>query len=309
MLLATQEVTTGRVLRLDDWLPDIQELPALPAAVTRLLAALDAPNSSARDIARIIESDQALVTKVLRLANSAAYGTTEKVTTVHRATVRLGMGTLKGLALSYGLYLSLSGPNRDLLDAHFWAHSVAAGLAAQEIARRTRMPDAEEAFIIGLLHDVGQVLLAYWFQSDYRALVREQRQGSVPLDILETRRLGVSHAAVGAAFLKHWGLPATLVHAVEFHHELYRVPATIKRYPALAELADTAAQRAGYYGLGSTNPNRAYSLGALRLLRTTEAALKDIEVFLQEEVPRQAGLLRIAPPAAHSAGLLPSEAA
>jgi len=297
------------VLRLDEWLPEIQELPAIPAAVTRLLVALDSTGSDAREVAHILESDPALATKVLRLANSVAYAAAEKSGNVQRAVVRLGYSNIKGLALSHGLYLSLSGENRDVLDAHFWGHCVAAGLAAQEIARSAKLHSIDDAFIIGLLHDVGQVLLAHWFQADYRALIREHRQGSVPLDLLETRRLGVSHAAVGAAFLKHWGMPATVIHAVEFHHELYRVPATIKRFPALAELADTCAQRAGYYGLSGSHPNRAYSLGAMRLLATNADALTPVEAYLQAEIPRHASLLRIQAPAAHSSSLLPSEAA
>lgn len=297
------------MVNLEQWLPDVQELPAIPAAVTRLLVALDAPGTSASEIARIVESDPALASKVLRLANSAAYGLPEKVANVHRATVCLGFSTLKGLALSHGLYLALQGQNRDLLDNHFWAHCVAAGIASLELARKSQEGLLDDAFIIGLLHDVGQILLAYWFRDDYTALIREHREGSVPLAVLESQRLGVSHAVVGGAFLRHWGMPATLVHAVEFHHELYRVPSTTKRYPALAELADTCAQRAGYYGLSGSNPNRAYSAGALRMLRTTPEAMEKIEELLQREVPRQAGLLKIEAPPIHSVRLIPGKAA
>lgn len=300
-----QEDRAGRIMpRTDDWLLEVQELPAMPAAVTRLLAVMDQPSASARDVARIIEADPALAAKVLRMANSAAYGASGEIASVHRATVLLGMYTLKGLVLSYGLYLSLEGPNRDLLDAHFWGHCVAAGIAAQEIAKRARFSDHEDAFVLGLLHDIGQVLLAYWFANDYRALVREHRQGAVPLHVLEMRRLGCSHAMVGAAFLKQWGMPPALIHAVEFHHDLYQVPANIKRYPALAELADTAAQRAGYYGLSSMYAEREYSAGALRLARLTAEQMTQIELYIQEEVPRQAGLIRIEPPAAHSTPLI-----
>lgn len=94
------------MLRLDEWLPEIQELPAIPAAVTRLLVALDSTGSDAREVAHILESDPALATKVLRLANSVAYAAAEKSGNVQRAVVRLGYSNIKGLALSHGLYLS-----------------------------------------------------------------------------------------------------------------------------------------------------------------------------------------------------------
>ena len=292
-------------------LTQVTELPALPAAVTRLLATIDARRSSAADIARIIQSDPALAAKVLRLANSAAYGMGETITSVQRATVILGTITIKGMALSYGLFSSIGGPHHDLLDSHFWAHCVSAGIAGQEIARRGGLTEAHEGFMVGLLHDVGQVLLAYWVPSDYSEAVQEQRHTHMPLSIVEQRRFGCTHGQVGAAFLRTWGFPPNIVHAIEYHHEVWKVGVGQKAGPALAQLADIAACRAGFYGLSSGEALQSFPPGLARMVGCSDDAMDDVVALVGPRLRSHADLLHIEAPPAHSVRLLqmPPEAA
>lgn len=267
----------------------------MPVAVTRLLATLDEPSSAARDVARIIESDQGLTVKLLRLANSAAVGVKEPIGNAHRATVLLGYGTIRGMALAYGLFTTMGSHQRGPIDQHFWAHGVAAGIAAQEIARRSRCMDPADAFALGLLHDIGQLVLAYFAGEHYRPIVERHESGGVPLQVLEQQELGCTHAQVGAAFLRQWNMPSALVHAIEFHHEVWKVQG-LRIMPALATLSDSAACQASYHGRSGTPGKRAWSPGMARVLRLETRELDDVVSEVQCRLLEHAALLRIVPP-------------
>jgi hypothetical protein len=156
-------------------LDDARDLPSLPEVAVKVSRLADDPNASAASIARVIATDQGLTARILRLANSALYGVARRVGTVQEAVVILGLGTIRNLTLAASIYPALGAavPGYDLAKGELWRHSVAAALCAQELARR--MPRAprpgagaapsaavspDEAFVAGLLHDIGKTLLS-----------------------------------------------------------------------------------------------------------------------------------------------------
>ena len=268
------------------------ELPALPEAVGRLLDALNAASSGAKDVARIVESDSALATKLLRLANSAAYGQTDPIGDVHRATVVLGFDVVRSMALSYGLFASLYDPTEKILNAQYWSHTVAAAFACQRVAQLTRMDQSYAAYTIGLLHDVGQAVFAHLIPYEYAEILDEHKATYIPLSILEMEQLGTTHAKIGAAFLRQCNMPMYLIHAVEYHHRIWETPFN-KRYPALAVLGDTAAYRAGYAGVTGEDEDREWPAGPMRTLRLQRPVLDELVEEIDEHLSQQAALLAI----------------
>lgn len=228
------------------------DLPAQPQAYTALLHALDNPDASLDEVARLVEQDLAIAAKCLQLANSAFFGLPRRVGTVQHAVRLLGLDTVRMLVCTVALFQTFA-PRPGHASgglAELQAHSlVAARLAAR------LMPDpgrADEAFMTALLHDVGKLILATrpvaarggqaghgWLAAAAHAV-----QTGLPLVEAERAHLGVTHAEVGAYLLGLWGLPPVVLEAVAFHHQPDRLSARAFDLLGAVHVADALASQA-----------------------------------------------------------------
>lgn len=199
----------------DQILKKIKELPPLPLVVQKLLKVMEDDNSSADDISQVLNSDQAMASKVLKLVNSSFYGLSGKVTTVPRAIVILGVAALRNLSLGLGVAKVMAKAGDGELMQKFWDHSIAAAASCEVLARHTKLVVPEEAFVAGLLHDIGHLVLLAAVPDEFRQVMD---QG--PSNLLENERqtIGMAHTRAGQKLLKHWHLPSVLSDAVRFHH-------------------------------------------------------------------------------------------
>lgn len=197
----------------------IRELPPLPSIVFSMNEALMSPHTSAREVARVLSSDPAVVSRLLALANSAYYGLGQRVTTVTHAVMVLGFNTVRNVVLAATIFRSLGAVSpRGAFDQHrFWKHSIACGTLSRILARRRGESHAEEMFILGLLHDVGKLVIAAWLSED-AARIRARVDEGARLHEAESEVLETTHADVGAALLERWRLPRLYVEAVRHHH-------------------------------------------------------------------------------------------
>lgn len=196
----------------------IGDLPTLPFIAAKLLDTLADDNASAVDVARILASDQAASARLLRLANSAAYSPSRPVATVRDAIVLIGFAAVRRIALGLAVLDNYtSGPPVSGLDyTRLWLHALATGAAARELAPRMRK-DGEEAFMAGLLHDVGKVMLATGAPEEYsRAVGLSER---MPLIEAEREVFGFDHGAVAGILLAEWQFPGSVIDAAAHHHE------------------------------------------------------------------------------------------
>ena len=198
----------------------VQDLPPLPVALQRLITLTQSPDASFDDIARTAEMDQGLGVRMLRAANSAYYGLSRQVKTVSQATVLLGRNTVRNLALSLSVLML-----RDRMDdswplapGPFWEHTFGVASAARALARYLQLSDPDEAFVVGLLHDVGKVVLAGSDREGYARLIQQAQATQRPLHALEREAYGMDHASVGASVCRRWQLPDTLANAVAMPH-------------------------------------------------------------------------------------------
>ena len=199
----------------------VHALPPLPAAVQRLLVLAQQPEADFREIADVIVTDQTLTARTLRAANSALYALPRRVQTVQQATVLLGRDTLTSLAVGAAV-LSLQSQVQHAWPADpqgFWRHSMGVALATRMLARPLGLQDAEEAFVAGLLHDIGKLVLLNYFGDIYAQVVLAAQYGTKPLHLLERELFEVDHAAVGQALCRHWNIPPALTRAVAEHHD------------------------------------------------------------------------------------------
>ncbi|HYR96844.1 MAG TPA: HDOD domain-containing protein [Candidatus Binatus sp.] len=194
-----------------------KNLPTIPTVLSKILQLVDSESSNGKELITIIERDQALTGKMLRLANSAFFGQSRRVATIPRAVVLLGFSTVRNLALGVKVWDALgSGIARNRLE-ELWLHAVAVAAATKAVAAKLRAGDPDEAFTAGLLHDVGRLVLAMRFREDYWRSTGGAGEIE-PVATLEAEHFGIDHGEVGGWILEAWSLPPAIVEAVRLHH-------------------------------------------------------------------------------------------
>lgn len=201
----------------------ISALPLLPAIYLELQSALGDPRVTVARVAGIVERDIAMTAKVLQLVNSAYFGVGlrggGRIASVEQALVLLGFNTVQYLALASSLFSLYSarddfyGFSLSLLQEH---SLLTARIAARLLPGRVA---SEEAFVAGLLHDAGKLILAGHHPERYRKVMSTAAREAVPLTLLETGEFGASHPEIAAYLFGTWGLPTVIVEAVAFHHD------------------------------------------------------------------------------------------
>jgi len=237
-------------LRLEALVRRVRDLPALPAAVVRVMHLADDPKAGTADVARALASDQALAARVLKLANSAFYGSTRRISTVSESVISLGMRTTRNLVMATSCQEMLEQDiaGYALPRGALWRHSLACASAAQALAQRACYRATEEAFVAGLLHDIGKVILSTYLQDQFVHVLRRALEGGLTFAEAEREVLGFDHAEAGARLLERWNLPSSLVLAVRWHHAPFDSPSP-SLLPCLVHVADAVCLTLGI-GLG-----------------------------------------------------------
>jgi putative nucleotidyltransferase with HDIG domain len=210
-----------------------KNLPTIPTVLARILQLADSESASGKELIAVIEHDQSLTGKMLRLANSAFFGQSRRVATIPRAVVLLGFSTVRNLALGVKVWDTLGADIARNRLHELWAHAVAVGVATKTLAARLRAGDPDEAFTAGVLHDVGRLILAMRFRDEYWRSVGGTGEAEA-IERKEATDLGVDHAEVGGWMLEAWSLPPTIVEAVRAHHTADARPGV----PGLLAVAD-----------------------------------------------------------------------
>lgn len=221
-------------------------LPTLPTVVSKMIELVDSPRTSAASLARLISTDQALTARILKLANSAYYGFPREISTVNMSIVVLGFNTVKDMGLSLSVFdVFKKIESSDSFDiARFWEHSVACGVAARMLARSYRSRFAGEAFVSGLLHDIGKVILNQYFHEEFAEIMKRSGEGAQTLEEAEDAVIGTRHPQVGAWLAEKWNLPRIIVDTIQYHHEPWNAIVD-KPFVATTSLADTICHNAG----------------------------------------------------------------
>jgi len=221
----------------------LQALPALPAVVGELLASFANEDADIAELTRRIACDQALASRLLRVANSSFYGLQTRVSTINEALVVLGFRAVRSMVVAMGIsgvFRAAQCPGFET-QAHI-RHGVGVGLAARALALETRR-NPEIAFTGGILHDIGKLVLASCFAAQYSQALAYREQHDCPLVVAERDVLGLDHAEVGGLLADAWHFPPALRAALAEHHA--PAAATADSPADLIHVADAIA-----HGLG-----------------------------------------------------------
>lgn len=227
----TLKATLARIGSLDAYLKNddlrglaakMRDLPSFPTLYLEVIQEIESPYSSIENIARIVSHDPGISTKILRVANSAAYGFAEPVCDLTTAVLQLGMSSIRSIVLSAQVYSSFASNCHGKFSADaLWSHLMDCGGMARAIMRRERaqLPEHDDAFTAGLLHDMGKLMLADSLPAEFeKALYLADSEGML-LHEAEQEIFGATHCGLAAYLLGLWGLPASIVEAVAFHHQ------------------------------------------------------------------------------------------
>lgn len=282
------------------------ELPSIPAIAVEVMRLTQDPQCTLDQLAHTIGGDPALSIKLLQLANSSLFNLGQEVTTLQRATIVLGMKTVKLMSLSFSLVDALPRTSEGSFDAPaYWRRSISCAVAGRALAKVRRAAHGDEAFLCGLLAYIGQMICARALPEDYARVLREC-DGRWPGLEDEQRVLGFHHADVSAALLESWGLPALLRVPIAYAPRARELPretqAELRELTLTLTLADLVA-----CVLCDARPSEA--LAALQRLGSERfeldaRQLDELLLHIEAGVDETAALLAIELPAASSAQAL-----
>lgn len=226
----------------------VAAIATLPEITSRIVALVDDPRSSAAQLHKIVAHDPALVSRVLKVVNSAFYGLPGQIGTVDRAIVLLGLNAVKSIAVAASIgqlfravRLCEGYTARDL-----WTHCVSVAITARELARQLRLPIAEEAFLAGMIHDLGILVeLQLWPDTLHDICQSARTDASRPFHRIEEERLGVDHQKLGSAIIERWKFPRTCQLVAGHHHDPASLADDNRMLVTLVFAADTLCARAG----------------------------------------------------------------
>jgi len=239
----TLRATLARIGSLDAYLKDdrlrglacrMHTLPSFPLIYLDILREIESPNASIQGIAHIIAKDPGITTKILQVANSAAFGLVSPINDPVDAVQQLGMTTVRALALSAQVFSSFKpGRLKHFSPEALWSHLMKTGDLARTIMRRERVEfsECEDAFTAGMLHDIGQLMLADSVPDEFEKALALAAQEKISLAEAELDVFGATHTGLAAYLFGLWGLPASIVEAVAFHLEPEK--SDLKKFSAL----------------------------------------------------------------------------
>lgn len=226
---------------LDRFVDKAGKLYTLPAVAVQVLHLTNHPKVDVQQLKRCIENDPALTTKVLRFVNSSMFGTTRKVSDLNQALAMLGTKSLKLLVLGFSLPNDLfAGVAKDIL-RRYWRRTLTKAVAAREISESLWKLPGDEAFLAGLLQDIGMLVLLQEMGEPYAKFLDLALAKAPDLASITEKSLGFDHARLSAELLRHWGLPTALVEplcAGRPAEKLESLPIADRRLPQILRLAD-----------------------------------------------------------------------
>ncbi len=228
----------------------LTEISSLPEITTRIVQVVEDPKSTAQEMHDIVKHDPALASKILKVVNSAFYGLPAQIASLDRAIVMLGLSAVKNIALAASLSrMFRPGAISERFAAKdLWQHCIAVGVCARLLADASG-GQAEEAFVAGLVHDLGLLVEYQLFPDKLKEVVEVCEQNTQDFCNAERQVIGADHTAFGAALASKWKFPPGLRNSIAYHHNPTVLKPEFKRIVAAVFVADTICcqNQIGFY--------------------------------------------------------------
>lgn len=274
---------------------EISHIATLPNITMRIIRLAEDPDSTAQDLNNVITNDPALGAAILKVVNSSFYGLPGQIGSIHRAIVLLGMNALKNAAIVASLAKLFRGgqicPSFNARD--LWKHSIAVALATRMLAAKATLGLPDEAFLAGLIHDLGIMVEMQTRQPKLIEIIETvDRDDTMTFRDAETAVLGANHEQFGAALCQIWKFPVCFANVTGHHHCPQEVPNENRSLPALVHVADILAGRL-QLGYSRTVETDEFDPALLDQLKLTKNALEEVETALPTATEEAVNLMQI----------------
>ena len=228
------------------------DLPAIPMVAAKVMRLIDSPNCSLNELQEVISGDPAVVSRLLRIANSSFYsGGRREIDSAEAAVMAMGFDTLKNMVLASSIKQVYK--HFGLFEKMSWEHSLGVSMAAGMLAKQFGIRQ-DEAATAGLLHDIGKVVINNAMPDRYSQIIETVYNEHVRTNEVEDTDLGFNHCQVGELVAKKWKLSSALVMAIAYHHFPERIPEEEKEHRTLCELVNLTDNVCQYLGIGGSEP-------------------------------------------------------
>jgi HD-like signal output (HDOD) protein len=264
----------------------VGDLPPLPHVASRAISMLENPDVTSGDLTELLSSDPALAARVLKIANSAMFARQRQITTINQAIMVIGFKTLKGIVVA--ATLRQLNKKYGKLEQIIWENSLCTAMAANKIASTLRKSYVDEVFLLGLLHDLGKVVLVNHTPDEYLQIAEMTKQGVVFYEA-EEKVLGYSHPLIGALVAKKWNFSAQASQVILHHHDPIEQPLQGDQDEKIAviQAANGIAHKLGYGHLEGYPDQTDFVIQVLELLgldaETTSALIENVGQLYTEQ--------------------------
>jgi putative nucleotidyltransferase with HDIG domain len=222
-----------------------KQLPTLPVLFNQLNKMLDNPFTSNKVISELIMKDQSLVSKILKLSNSAMYSKRQEITSLANAITFLGTKSIRNLILQISLVRLFDIKDGEIPDfsiSIFWEHSLGTAYFTDVIVKKLNLPFNDSYYIGGLLHDIGKLVIFQFYLADFKKIVLKQlNEGAVDYEA-EEEVLGVNHTDIGTYLAEQWKFKKEIIEAIRDHHKALK---SLPMHAALIRISNLFTKAAG----------------------------------------------------------------
>lgn len=205
--------------RLKKIIQNIEEIPTLPIVSQKILEIMSREDASYQDIVKVVETDQSLALKILKIANSAFYGSLTKIDSLEHAMIKLGMNEVKSIVLGVSVHNFFSKKDNTVFDRErFWQHAIICSQVAKYLAGHYRIGNDDSLFLSGLIHDMGKVVIDQYFHDDFVDIIEYLDSNHTTFSEAEKAILGTTHYQIAAKLLNQWRFPRKVIIYVLYHH-------------------------------------------------------------------------------------------
>jgi putative nucleotidyltransferase with HDIG domain len=264
---------------------NISAIATLPEITARIVATVEDPSSTASRLHQIVSHDPALVSRILKVVNSSFYGRPGQIGSVERAIVMLGLNAVKNLAVAASLGQLFRG--RQLCDGFtprdLWTHCIAVAVVSRELAKQMKLPTAEEAFLAGMIHDLGLIVSLQSHPEKLGEVCDAARQdSSEDFCEIDRRIIGADHQQLGAALAEQWKFPRSCQLVAGHHHRPGELADDQRTLVAIVYAADILSCRDSSHGFNLTAAAQSFDEGLLRSIGLDGHILQNVGARLNE---------------------------
>lgn len=266
------------------------DLPTMPTIASVVMDKISDPNTTAKQLHQIIAKDQALAARVLRIANSPLYGCARTITRLTDAIMIMGFNSIKSLVMTSALHDFFK--KFGLAEKLMWEHSIVAAAVSKQVARMVKFPRVEEAFLAGLMHDLGKVILNLKLPDKMFDILQEvYNNRGITFQELEQKAFGFDHAQVGQLVAKKWNFAEEIEEAIGNHHQ----PERAKILPQLSYIVNLSNAICHKLEVGPTrNPDLDFSqLISVQYFKLEQSRIDELLEELSTTLSSEKGMLSL----------------